>query len=950
MSDNIFRWLHLSDFHVGKDVYGQLCLFKYILENIKKAFQDGKPPSAVFITGDIANSGADSEYELFFEEFLYPLAAILKNTSCMGQIFIVPGNHDVTRSQARAVQTEGLLSHIPTFLDPTRDAQLERVTILPRFKAFIGNDLTCCSDNHWIGSAEGALVRKVLLGKKQIGFLGLNSAWLSCSDSDRHNLSPGKAILEQGLTELAGSDLIFILSHHSIGWFLDKEVNSIKAMLMKNSIIYLYGHLHKTGSETNTFSGNSFLEIQVGASFQAREDEKWINRIIWGEADIEKCIIKVKPLLWTRNHQEWSIDTSAFANKFRLEKQDYWELPFPKVQEELSRESSVDPNNPEDLQSMLPSGWSVLNKEALNLLKTPLSEEEAITFFDGRVPSWKEALSSEIPQRNITPSLVSQIKDWTSNPVTSVFLLKGSGGEGKSTILRQVIVELLNKDITKQILWNDSAESEVPSFDIIGDSSSPWIIASDDAEIIGERLFNIVKEASRRGVSGICLLLSCRDTDWISTKCDQFLWHNHARMIEKRLRGLSEDDAEIIVKAWSKYNRRGLGRLYGLTHEKAVETLLVEARNEAYSEEGAFLGAMLRTRFGEDIKSHVKSLLYSFGESGAPGGTLRDAFAHIAIPHAENVLTLSRGPLARTLGCNREELKEKILGPLGEEAAVVSSGCFVLTRHRAIAETAVDILSKEFHVDTDEIIIKLMKAALELSDVGFFVPELARWRFLSNHFFQNGKRELGVRLAQAAYEHDKDNPFFIVQLAKLLRQSSQPEMSVDIFLKASQKVRRDRTFYFEWGISEGVAGNRCNSICLGAIALADNTTQAWPSTEDATKTFAGMGTTFARLHDLYDEPAFVEACSATAQLGLTVKHDEKGEDYFQEAATLSREAGVENVSLEQAFTRFINGVLAAYKRQEIELPEWMPKIPELKYEHLGSLLHISSQRKEIKGQ
>jgi len=949
MHDSIFRWLHLSDFHVGKDEYGQQCLFNYILQNIKNSVEEGKAPSAVFITGDIANSGASSEYELFFDEFICPLADILKDTPCMDRILIVPGNHDVTRSQARAVQTHGLLSRIPIFLDPTSDAQFERVAILSRFKEFMGYDLTGCSGNHWIGSTEGALVRKVLLGKKQIGFLGINSSWLSCSDSDRHNLSLGKSILEKGLTKLAGSDLIFILSHHPIEWFLDDEVNCIKAMLMKNPVIYLHGHLHKTGSDVNTFSTNSFLEIQAGASFQAREDEQWINRIIWGEVDIEKCIIKVKPLLWVRDNQEWSIDTTAIANRYRLEGQDYWQLPFPKVQEELSEESDLDPNNSEDLQSMLPSGWSVLDKEALNLFKTPLSEEEAITFFDGRVPSWKEALSSEIPRRSIVPSLVTQIKDWTSNPITSVFLLKGSGGEGKSTILRQVIAELLNKDITKQILWNDSAELEVPSFDIIGDQSSLWIIASDDAETIGTKLFNIVKEASKRGISRICLLLSCRDTDWISTKCDQLLWHNHAQIIEKRLRGLSEDDAEIIVKAWSKYNRRGLGRLYGFTHEKAVEALLAEARDEAYSDEGAFLGAMLRTRFGEDIKTHVKTLLHSFGESDAPGGTLRDAFAYIAIPHAENILTLSRGPLAHALGCNREKLKEKILGPLGEEAAVVPSGCFVLTRHRAIAETAVDILSKEFHIATDEIIIKLMKAALELSDLGLFVPELARWRFLSTHFFHVGKRELGVRLARAAYEHDKDNPFFIVQFAKLLRQSGQPEMSVDIFHKISQKVKRDRTFYFEWGISEGVAGNRCNSICLDAISLADNTTRAWPSAEDATKTFAGMGTTFAKLYDLFDERAFIEACSATSQLGLMIKHDERGGDYFREAATLASEAGVENVSSNQALTRFINGATIAYKRQETDLSEWILKIPDLKYECLSNLLHISPQTKEVRG-
>jgi hypothetical protein len=942
MNDSIFRWLHLSDFHIGKDEYGQQCLFNYILENIKESVNTGKAPSAIFITGDIGNSGLVSEYGYFFDKFFYPLLDILNDTPCIDRIFIVPGNHDVTRNQARAVQTHGLLERIPTFLDPTIDAQSERISILPRFKAFMDNDLTCSSVPHWISSPEGAFFRKIQLGTKQIGFLGLNSAWFSGSDSDRHNLSPGKAILEQGLVNLSESDLIFILSHHPIDWFLDSEVPSLQAMLMKKPVIYLHGHLHKTKGDCKSLSSGAFLQIQAGAAFQARENEQWVNRIIWGEADIEERTINMKPLFWSRDHQEWSIDTTAFPNELRSSNQDHWSFSFPREYKKTPEEST----SPKDLQKMVPSGWLVIDKKFLSSFQASLSDEEAIKFFDGRVPSWKEALSPKIPRRSIVSDLVDQIKEQLAHPNNSIFLLKGPGGEGKSTILRQTIVELLNKNIIEQIFWNENSELDVPNLNTMSVTSGLWIIASDDAENIAGKLFKIIKDVSLKGAPGICLLLSCRDTDWIAAKCDQIPWQNYAHLVEQHLRGLSENDAEAIVTAWSKYNQQGLGRLYGLTHEEAVKMLLSEAHKEAYGEEGAFLGAMLRTRMGDDIRAHVRNLLHSLGESYAPGGTLRDAFAHIAIPHAENILILSRGPLAQVLGCNRETLKAEVLGPLGEEAVIASYGQYILTRHRAIAETAVDILSKEFHVETDEIILKLMIAALELSSLGLFVPNLGTWRFLSTHLFNAGKHELGVRLAQAAYEYDRSNPFFIVQFARLLRQVSQPDKSVEICRESSTKIKRDRTFYFEWGISEGVAGNRCNSICLAAMALADNTTQAWPTSEDASKAFAGMGTTFGRLYDLYNDIVFIEACSATAQLGAIVKHDEKGEGYFKEADELGRNAGIENVSLPRAFTRFTNGVLAAWERREMNLSDYnIPAVPELQYERLCHLLQISSSDK-----
>jgi DNA repair exonuclease SbcCD nuclease subunit len=119
MKGTIFRWLHLSDFHVGTDDYGQRSLFHYIINDITQKIQSGNGPDAIFLTGDIGNAGAQSEYQYFLDEFFWPLQDLLPPTACSDRIFLIPGNHDVDRLQARAVRTHGLLSHMPTFLDPT---------------------------------------------------------------------------------------------------------------------------------------------------------------------------------------------------------------------------------------------------------------------------------------------------------------------------------------------------------------------------------------------------------------------------------------------------------------------------------------------------------------------------------------------------------------------------------------------------------------------------------------------------------------------------------------------------------------------------------------------------------------------------------------------------------------------------------------------------------------
>ena len=95
----LVRWLHLSDFHVGMDAYGQRILFTEICEHLRDRIKDNYSPDFVFITGDLADKGRQAEYSEFFDQFLDPMLKSL-GSSWSGKIFAVPGNHDVERSRA----------------------------------------------------------------------------------------------------------------------------------------------------------------------------------------------------------------------------------------------------------------------------------------------------------------------------------------------------------------------------------------------------------------------------------------------------------------------------------------------------------------------------------------------------------------------------------------------------------------------------------------------------------------------------------------------------------------------------------------------------------------------------------------------------------------------------------------------------------------------------------
>jgi predicted phosphodiesterase len=152
MRDTI-RWLHLSDFHVGMDGYGQRKLFGEICDHLKERVALGNTPDFVVLTGDLANRGLASEYMEFFDHFVVPMLDSL-GTSFKGDIFAVPGNHDVERTRAPFFSREDVLSEPHSVFDPTKDGQKAREQFALRFKNYSDKDFTSVPAR-WIESENG---------------------------------------------------------------------------------------------------------------------------------------------------------------------------------------------------------------------------------------------------------------------------------------------------------------------------------------------------------------------------------------------------------------------------------------------------------------------------------------------------------------------------------------------------------------------------------------------------------------------------------------------------------------------------------------------------------------------------------------------------------------------------------------------------------------------------
>jgi len=323
-SRDIIRWLHLSDFHVGKDDYGEKTLFKHVLDHVSQKKKDGFTPDLIFITGDVAYNGADGQYKAFESKFLQLFYKIIgkEKQACT---FFVPGNHDINREIYKHLNRVSICKMGSRFFDPTVQGFSERQQVLPRFEAYINNPYL--TPKGWINSEAGCYAKSIEVRGTFLGILGINTAWLSLNAKDRHKLSPGINLIQEGFEKLQNCNHKIILGHHPIDWFRDEQISEIKTILGNHNALYLHGHLHKVRAN---LEGEGFLCIQSGAAFVPRKKGKWVNGLLWAELDLSRFVLRLQPRQWNPDNNDWAYGIDLPVKR-KVEGTDWWEFSLPGI-------------------------------------------------------------------------------------------------------------------------------------------------------------------------------------------------------------------------------------------------------------------------------------------------------------------------------------------------------------------------------------------------------------------------------------------------------------------------------------------------------------------------------------------------------------------------------------------------------------------------------------------
>jgi tetratricopeptide (TPR) repeat protein/energy-coupling factor transporter ATP-binding protein EcfA2 len=275
--ESLFSWIHLADLQIGRGNGAHGWERQLVLEELRKdiaAYREyGVPaPDAIFVTGDIARSGAAEEYASARDWLLGVAGSVGLGPD---RVFVVPGNHDVDRSADRDRATIRLVQSLRAGseqIDAVLQEPEDRARLaarLSRYLRFAEGFAPGCLGAH--SGDQQALFwahRLDARGGLRVRVLGLNTALVSVDDTDQGKLRLGNEQIDRGLRNpsIERAELVIALSHHPLqgGWLADEE--NASGWIHSRAHVHMHGQVHNAGSEsTRSGGGGGLVRMAAGA-------------------------------------------------------------------------------------------------------------------------------------------------------------------------------------------------------------------------------------------------------------------------------------------------------------------------------------------------------------------------------------------------------------------------------------------------------------------------------------------------------------------------------------------------------------------------------------------------------------------------------------------------------------------------------------------------------------
>ncbi len=320
MKELKYRWLHISDLHsVCKGIRTKIMRDSLIeeLEYISKQ----SPFTFILITGDISDKNNGYEEA---KEFIYKIVDVTGVN--IGNVFIVPGNHDLDRNVPDNREKEIKEYWKLDILDKKEDFAIE--SFLPGQSAFYK-------------AYEDILGRKYPVDEvhfvheldDNIAIIHLNTSWMCCdSENESGKLHIGLNKVYNCLEDkrLKDKPIKIAIGHHRIGDFNKTVKSHIEAIFKSISIdLYLGGHCHES---------SVIFDPSINAEFcscrQARAEEAdYPAGFIIGDINTDNDQSSFRFYNWDRGLAKWTYDytvSPAKHGKYYLKGEKFTKVPIAK--------------------------------------------------------------------------------------------------------------------------------------------------------------------------------------------------------------------------------------------------------------------------------------------------------------------------------------------------------------------------------------------------------------------------------------------------------------------------------------------------------------------------------------------------------------------------------------------------------------------------------------------
>ncbi|MEM6457449.1 MAG: metallophosphoesterase, partial [Acidobacteriota bacterium] len=265
---NVITLLHLSDLHAQADTaWDSKRVIDALVDDLKRlAEKPGLRPDLVLFTGDLAWAGTTEDFERGWN-VIRAIQQAYKPSLRNGQVFLVPGNHDVDRDEvglmAKRWHADTNRDEVETIIRTGGKDWRDLTTRLAAYRKFL--------DEHGLTHLQTDASRAIWHDTRtirgcSIGLAGFNTAWSCGQDGEKGTLWLGARWQHATLSAaVRDADVRIALLHHPTSWLHEHEQPDLDRTLANDFHLTLHGHEHRAWV-TPTQDGHATLA--AGACYQ----------------------------------------------------------------------------------------------------------------------------------------------------------------------------------------------------------------------------------------------------------------------------------------------------------------------------------------------------------------------------------------------------------------------------------------------------------------------------------------------------------------------------------------------------------------------------------------------------------------------------------------------------------------------------------------------------------